>query len=206
MDNKRIILIGGAPMTGKSTVAHKVARHFDLPWISTDQMRKIMRKVANRAEHPKLFKLKPEGHSVERLLAEFPVEELLQMQSEEAEAVWAVARAFIKEDWMWTRGFLVEGIHILPHLVARDFGDDARVKAVFLVDDDPSRVRQVVYTRGLSGDAKSYSDKVKEKEVECVARFSRHLMGEIERLRFPWISVTKSDSDLEKVLAAINFR
>lgn len=204
MDNKRIILIGGAPTTGKSTVAHKLARHFDLPWISTDQMRKIMRKVANRAEHPKLFK--PEGYSVERFLTEFSVEELLQMQSEEAEAVWAVAQAFIKEDWMWTRGFLVEGIHILPHLVARDFGDDARVKAVFLVDEDPSRVRQVVYTRGLSGDAKDYSDNVKEKEVECVTRFSRQLRAEIEKLRFPWISVTKSDADLEKVLAAINFQ
>ena len=44
MDNKRIILIGGAPTTGKSTVAHKLARHFDLPWINRSDV-KDQRKV-----------------------------------------------------------------------------------------------------------------------------------------------------------------
>lgn len=203
MKDKRIILIGGAPTTGKSTLADQVAKHFGIPWISTDQIRKIMRKVANRAEHPKLFS--PEGYSIERFLTEFSTEQRFQIEIDQAEAVWAVAQAFIKEDWMWTSGFVVEGIHVLPHLVARDFKDDQRVRTVFLVDEDGERMRRVIYTRGLSGDAKAYSDDVKEKEVELVKMFSRRLKGEVDRFGFPWVEVSKSGNDLEAVLAAIDF-
>ncbi|MGO9451259.1 MAG: AAA family ATPase [Candidatus Binataceae bacterium] len=202
MEEKRIILIGGAPTTGKSTVADQVAKQFGVPWISTDQMRKIMRKVANRADHPKLFN--PEGYSVERFLTEFSAQQMLQIQLEQGEAVWTVAQAFIREDWMWTKGFVVEGIHILPHLVARDFRDGERLKAVFLVDEDTDRMRRVIYTRGLSGDAKTYSDDVKEKEVELVTLFNHWLKAEVERFGFPLVQVKKDGNDLQVVLAAIS--
>jgi 2-phosphoglycerate kinase len=179
MEDKRIILIGGAPTTGKSTLAEQVAKHFAIPWISTDQIRKIIRKVASRAAHPKLFN--PEGYSIERFLTEFSTERIFQIELDQAEAVWAVAQAFIKEDWMWNRGFVVEGVHILPHLAACDFKDDRRVRAVFLVDEDSERMRRVIYTRGLSGDARAYSDDVKEKEVEFVRMFSRRLRAEVQK-------------------------
>jgi 2-phosphoglycerate kinase len=38
---KNIILIGGAEGTGKSTLAKQLADHFQVPWISTDQIRTI---------------------------------------------------------------------------------------------------------------------------------------------------------------------
>jgi|SRR5579863_571129 len=202
MNQKRVVLIGGAPTTGKSTLADLVAKHLGIPWISTDQMRKIMRKVANRAEYPKFFN--PEGYSIERFLTEFSTEQMVEIEFEQAEAVWAVAQAFIKEDWTWTRGFVVEGVHVLPHLVARDFKDDKWVRAVFLVDEDGERIRRVIYNRGLSGDAKAYSDGVKEKEVELVKLFSGRLRAEVERFGFPLVEVSKSGNDLERVLAAID--
>ncbi len=39
-------LIGGAPTVGKSTIAAPLAAHLNLPWISTDRIRDIMRTVA----------------------------------------------------------------------------------------------------------------------------------------------------------------
>jgi 2-phosphoglycerate kinase len=40
---KGVILIGGAPGAGKSTVAEELAKHFQIPWVSTDQIRRILR-------------------------------------------------------------------------------------------------------------------------------------------------------------------
>lgn len=202
MSNKRIILIGGAPTTGKSTLAHQVAKHFDVPWISTDQIRKIMRKVASRTEYPGLFN--PKGYSTERLLNEFTPEELLEMQLRQAQVVWSVTEPFIKEDWMWTNGFVVEGVHILPDLVARDFPADPQVQAVFLFDDDIERTRNAILSRGLSGDPASYPDDLKEKEVEFVRLYGERLAAEAARLRFPCVRMKKNRDDFDAVLAAIN--
>lgn len=92
----------------------------------------------------------------------------------------------------------------MPHLVAQDFKDNENVKAVFLVDEDADRARNVVFTRGLWGEAHSYSDDVKEKEVEWVLNFSHRLKAEAEQHGYPWIEVEKKDTDLDVALQALN--
>jgi 2-phosphoglycerate kinase len=201
MSERRVILIGGAPTTGKSTLAERVAKHFDLPWISTDQIRTIMRKVARRADHPKLFN--PDGYTPERFLLEFSSDEIVRIELQQGEAVWTGASAFIKQEWTWTKGFVVEGVNILPHLVARDFINDPQVEAVFLVDDDVERIRRVIYARGLEAPANSYSDDVKDKEVEWVTLFNRRLRADTTRYGYPLVEVQKSAADLDAVLAVL---
>jgi 2-phosphoglycerate kinase len=39
---QNVILIGGAAGSGKSTLAKQLAKHFQLPWLSTDQIRRIL--------------------------------------------------------------------------------------------------------------------------------------------------------------------
>ena len=53
--SKQIILIGGMPTGGKTTIAKNLSKQLNLPWISTDQVGQIMREVATREKHPKLF-------------------------------------------------------------------------------------------------------------------------------------------------------
>ena len=45
---KKIILIGGAPTTGKSTMAKRLGQHLGLPWMGTDYLRTIIKKVARK--------------------------------------------------------------------------------------------------------------------------------------------------------------
>lgn len=193
------ILIGGAPTTGKSTVANLLSKHLNLPWISTDQIRETMRVTADRKKIPNLFN--PEGYDAERFLTEFSAEEIVRMEMEQGDAVWPGVKNFIEEDYTWKQGFIIEGVNILPHLVAQDLSQPC--KAVFLIDEDADRTREVVFTRGLWGDAHTYSDDVKEKEVEWAVLFSHKLNAEAERYGFPCIEVQKRDTDLDLILAAL---
>jgi 2-phosphoglycerate kinase len=52
---RKIILLGGMPTAGKTTIARQVSKHFDIPYISTDQIRTIMESVADPKVFPMLF-------------------------------------------------------------------------------------------------------------------------------------------------------
>ncbi len=199
--SKKIILIGGTPTVGKSTIAQAVAEKLSIPWISTDQIREIMRTIADRKTHSKLFT--PEAYTAEKFLTEFSAEEIVRMEYEQGEVTWLGIRNLIKNDYDWQNGFVIEGVNILPHLVAQDFKDDKNIKAVFLGDEDMDRMRTVVYQRGLWGAAKTYSDNVKEKEVEWAHMFSQKLKAEVKKYNYPWITIQKNSGDLEKVLLAL---
>ena len=199
---RTIILIGGAPTTGKSTLAYLVAKHLGIPWISTDQIRSILRLAARREDYPKLFN--PEGYTAERFLTEFSAEQIATMEIEQGEAVWLGIKTFIEDDYTWKEGFVIESVNILPHLIAKDFAGKKYIKSVFLVDEDADRIRQVVFTRGLWDDAHTYSDDVKEKEVEWALLFSHKIREEAEKYNYPWIEVKKNtDADLSAVLKAL---
>jgi hypothetical protein len=88
-------------------------------------------------------------------------------------------------------------------MVATDFKDDARVKALFLVDRDEARMRQAIFSRGLWGDADTYGDHLKEKEVEWASLYSQRLEAEARKYNYPWVEVHKNDDDLPRVLAAL---
>ena len=201
-NERNIILIGGAPTVGKSTVASELAGHFGIPWISTDQIRTVMRSVVGENDGSALFP--PKGYSAERFLTEFSAEEIVDMEIAQGEVVWPSVKHFIDHDYTWTDGFVIEGVNILPRLVTRDYGEQKNIRSVFLVDEDADRIRHVVRTRGLFANADEYSDDVKEKEVEWVTLFSRRLQLESQECGFPTIEVTKSDTDLKNVLSVLD--
>ncbi len=88
----------------------------------------------------------------------------------------------------------------MPHLVAKEIADDKQIRPVFLIDEDVERIRKVVFSRGLWGDADTYSDDVKEKEVEWALLFSSRLKTEVKNYGYPLVEVEKDGNDFKKVL------
>jgi 2-phosphoglycerate kinase len=187
---KQIILIGGMPTAGKSTMAENLSAHLNLPWISTDQVGIIMRAVATRGEHPKLFTWEDYGGA--EFLNKFTADEIAGRELAKAEANWLGVRKLIKEDYTWNNGFVIEGCDILPHLVARDFSDSNNIRVVFIADTDVERIRNVMISRDCS-----------EKQVEWVAKFSEKLKSRVLQHKMPWVEVEKNEHDLTKVLTAL---
>lgn len=205
MSIKKRVFIGGAPTTGKSTMAQLIAKHFDLPWISTDQIRTIMRSVANRKDIPHLFN--PEGfETAETFLSTFTPQQIADLEFEQSEATWIGIQAFVENEYTWRNGYVMEGVNILPHLVARDFGEKKHIYPVFLVDEDADRIRDVVFNRGLWGDADSYSHEFKEKEVEWVLLFSHRLKRDAAKYDYPCVEVSKRNDDIHAVLSALSLQ
>jgi 2-phosphoglycerate kinase len=202
MEKRTVILIGGAPTAGKSTMAQLLSEHLKLPWISTDQIREVMRVVASRAENPNLF-TPEEFDTAEKFLTHFTAEEITNMEMEQAKAVWPGIKKFVSDDYTWRQGFIMEGVNIIPKLVAEDFSKDPNIHSIFLVDEDADRTRKVVYERGLWDDADSYSDELKPKEIEWSILFSKKLRQEAEKYNFPWLEVEKDKDDLQKVLSLL---
>ena len=199
---KQIILVGGMPAAGKSTLAENLSKHLNLPWISTDQIGIIMREVATREKYPKLFTW--EDYNGVQYLNEFTADEIADREFAKSEAVWPGVRKLIKEDDFWNNGFIIEGDDILPHLVAQDFPDSSNIKAVFIGDHDIERIRNVVSARAVVwDDPAAYSNSVKEKEVEWVLNFSEKLKSQVLKYKMPWVEVEKNEYDLTKVLTAL---
>ena len=197
---KRIILIGGAPTAGKSTIAALLSKHLDIPWISTDQIREIMQSTVSNSDYQSLFE--DRDISGEEFLNKYSAQEIVQKEKRQAEETWKGIAAFIRNAYPW-KSFIIEGIAILPHLMAQDFSQDKTIEPVFLVDTDADRIRDVVFTRGLWDDARTYSDDIKEKEIEWVLLFSREIQKEAEKSGYPCIEVTKRESDLPLVLEVL---
>ena len=199
---KQIILIGGMPTAGKSTMAERLSRHLKLPWISTDQIGIILRAVATRETYPKLFTW--EDYDGFQYLNEYTADEIADNEFANGAAVWLGVRKLIKDDYTCNNGIVIEGCGILPRLVARDFSDASNVKSVFIGDHDIERVRTVVFTRNFVGDdASAYPDSVKEKEVAWVLNYGEKLKSQALTYKMPWVEVEKNEHDLAKVLTAL---
>ena len=201
MGNGTKYLIGGAPTVGKSTIAQALAAHLGLPWISTDQIRDIMRTVADRRTHPKLFN--PEGYGAENLFNTFSAEQLVEIEVDQGEAAWTGIRALIARDYTWPQGFVVEGVNLLPHLIRRDFGDSADIRTVFVTEAEPKRMREVIFTRGIWDDAGRYPDSVKEKELAWVMQVDAWLKDHAQAHGFPVVALRKDARDLGRILEAL---
>ena len=71
-----IILIGGMPTTGKTTLARELSQKLALPWLSTDQTRLVMQGVADPEQYPQL--LSAHGLSAAEFFQRFSPEEIAE--------------------------------------------------------------------------------------------------------------------------------
>jgi len=200
----KIILIGGSPTAGKSYTARKIAEFLRLPWISTDTIREQMRRIVRKEDFKELFFHGDAGpERAEAYLSGNSAEDIVKHQNEESIAVWKGVKALIESDYVWG-SFIVEGVAILPEMVAELRLEGKEVKAVFLVDDDVERIRKTIFTRGLWDDADKYPDSVKEKEVEWVLAFNSYVTSEAGKHKMPVVKLGDREQYLDEIKALIN--
>lgn len=186
------LLIGGAPCAGKSTVAKSLATEKNISWISTDHIRGAVQKKTGAAHHyPWLFSTGT--ISAEDFWKGHQPKDVLQLEIEQGRELWSTLKKTIHEKQYG----ILEGVSILPELVWRDFGET--IRAIFIIDPNEDRVRETINTRGLWGDATTYADWIKPKEVEWVMLHNQWLRAELKKYPYPLVEVGDRDKLIEQV-------
>lgn len=194
----KIVLIGGAPTVGKSFTARRLSEELKIPWISTDTIREMMRKIVDKNKYPNLFRFEDEERSAENYLTTHTPQQIVDNQNEESLDVWKGVSALIETDYSW-KNYIIEGVAILPELVSQLKIEGCDIKPIFLVDSDKERTRKVIFERGLWDDADKYSDSVKEIEVEWATLFNEFIRSESDKYGYKPYEITnrgEATSDL----------
>lgn len=176
--HKKILLIGGAPGVGKSTLAAQLSKATGIPYISTDQIRAVIKSVATVSEWPDLF-----GST----LVEQDVEARVAQEYAKAEIVWRGVMALIEHCYPWG-GCIIEGVEILPHLVSRDLSSQ-NIKTTFLVYAGDAQIVDVVCERGKLPFIKTKSPAQQELKIAEIKLLNHRLLEAAKENHFPTFNV-----------------
>ena len=194
--DKKIILIGGAPMAGKTFVAQKLLEKFGTPWISTDTIRDFIRELVPKEKYPIFWEF---DGNVEEYVDKHSPQEIFENHHRQSLAVWEGIEIWINKTHTW-QSYVIEGVAIIPQMVKGNLANDPRIKPIFLYDNNRDRILDVIHTRGVWNGALQYPDKFNEKYVEWVLIFNEWIKKECEKYGYPLIEVGDRSTLLERVL------
>lgn len=202
----KVILIGGAPTTGKSFTANVLSDRLGLPWISTDTIREQMRGIVKEEDYPNLFSF---SEATSDMAVDFlttnTVSEIVESQNRESSDVWKGVEALIKGDYVWSDGFIIEGVAIMPEYVSK-LSTKKEIIPIFLTDNDAQRINETVYTRGLWNEASKYPDSVKDKEVKWVLCADRYLRKESSKYDYKTFEVGDREKYIDNIIKYLNIK
>ena len=194
---RQIILIGGMPTTGKTTLARELSRRLALPWLSTDQTRLVMQGVADPKQYPQL--LSAHGLSAAEFFQRFSPEEIAEREYMHGIETWPGNKKLIEDDFTWREGFILEGVNILPSLLP-SLQTSSDVRPLFLTDEGDDALRKAIFSRGLYADA----DMLKECEIIWARLFDQRIQAEAQQYGYPVVRVQKdSEIDMPNVLLSL---
>jgi 2-phosphoglycerate kinase len=200
---KNIILLGGAPAIGKTTVAQKLVRQLKIPCISTDEIRANMRMHENKNDAPALFFF--EKHAVGdpvKFLDAISPDVLLDAVDEESREVWRGVLRVI-DDSTGGEPFIIEGVAVLPEEAAALERHNDNVKTIILTNNNPELIRHTIYGRGLGGSPDLFSEKLKHKQIKWVEASNQRYLQEALGHGLEIFDVNDPDH-IEKIIKSIS--
>lgn len=167
-------LIGGAPLTGKSTLSDLWAQQHQATQLSTDSIRAWMKRITRPEDYPYLFASSTAG-PIEFYEEYDTAQKVLDQQVNEGTDVLKGIEAFL-QCALTMKQLILEGIAITPDSANYLIANFPHIKfeVSFLFDDDVARIKNRIHERGLWGPKGSYPQHLEEKEVEWVVLYNQY--------------------------------
>lgn len=171
--------IGGAPLTGKSTLTRSMAGYIPL---STDVIRDFLINILPADQHANLFY--DQGLDAVGFYDKYKdAKTVFEHELKQAAATQKGIDAVIKTDFEWDK-IALEGIAITPEYLAKLKDSGLDFEYTFLYDEDVNRMKERIYSRGLYDDADKYPDYIKEIELQWVVMYNEYYKTECEKYKF----------------------
>lgn len=191
MGTPKVIVIGGPPMIGKSSVARVIASRLGYGCISTDDIGLAIRSVTNAETHPRSHAM--DGIDYREYYLAGLVDDLLADAMGMHEEMWPGIEAGIRVHASWGFPIVYEGWAMWPERVAGLMQELGNVGAVWLTASDDlleARVRAAErFYKGASDDA-ALIQKFLPRNIE----YNRRMMGAVERLGLESVMVTQEST------------
>lgn len=177
----RVILVGGAPLSGKTRLSRSIALRLEIAHIVTDDLSAAIRAITTAETHPALHYLDVDG-CFRYYFPSYDPERLLEDAVAFHRAAWPAIEAVAVAHADWDRPALIEGWGILPELVAGMGLENPG--ALFLVPDE------AVYEQRCRANASFWQGAANEEGlIQGFSRrsiaFSRYLEASAKEQRLP---------------------
>jgi 2-phosphoglycerate kinase len=205
LDRPLIILIGGGTGTGKSSIATEVAYRLGISRItSTDVVRQVMRAFFAPALMPALHYSSFEAGEGTRIPMPDPDEgdRALFGFIQQAEQVAVGAAAVVDRATVEGLSTVVEGVHLVPGLIAPEAQPGATIVQVMLaIEDEEAHQAHFVARDRIAGGARALDRYLKR--FGDIRRIQDYLVARAERVGVPVIDASDGDAALRTLLDLI---
>jgi 2-phosphoglycerate kinase len=113
----KVILIGGAPMSGKTTLARKLAAQLEYACLSTDDLGEAIRAITSKGVRPELHPMA--GCDYREYYIRHTVETLINHVEQQHLASWPAVEAVIRAHAGWAHPIVIEGWNLHPPWIER---------------------------------------------------------------------------------------
>lgn len=201
----KLILIGGVPRTGKTTLAQRLASDLNISWISTDTLESIAHSYTPDEEKnnkfPKSVMRRNTNRNNDEFYTTYSITEIIDSYQTQAQTVSTAITALVeyanKEDW----DYVIEGYHVTPTLMAELYDSGIDFSSIILINSDPAKAIE----RSRGSDVKNdwvrdntTNEETFAKICEGIQEHSERLAKEAEELGIQSIDMSKNFSDKAK--------
>ena len=118
MNYPTVILIGGAPLIGKTAAARKLAVQLEYPCLATDDLADAVIAVTTAQSHPHLHLLEQKDHR--KYFVKNTIARLVADAQYRNEGLWPAVNNVIAKHLESAAPVIIEGWHLLPAKIAQN--------------------------------------------------------------------------------------
>ena len=192
----KVILIGGAPMSGKTCLARKLAAEPEYCCFSTDDAVQAVRSVTTPGSHPGFHVMK--GEDYREYYINRSLDELIADAERQHQASWPAIEELIRIHATWGEPAIIEGWGLQPELVSRL--DIPSVQSLWLVVEEVVLERRIRNANSFHKGASNREKLIKQFLARAIW-FNRHIKDKCSALGIPALhpSVDATVEDIAKM-------